>query len=1062
VITSQPQDATVNSGQTANFSVTASGSKPLRYQWYRNGSLIAAATNSSYSLSATINDFGARFSVMVFNSLGTTNSREASLTVNLPPVIVTAFTNVWKYNQNGLDLGTAWRAPAYDDSAWPSGPGGLMVEDNTAITPYRNTTLSLNSANGFVNTFYFRMHFTITDDPASFTLMASNIIDDGAVYFLNGQEIPSSRYNLPAVPANIVYTTLALGAAAEGAVTTFTIPSSMINQGDNVLAVEVHQVNGTSSDIVFVNGLTATYPPPSPLTITSNPTNRVVLETATATFSVGVAGGQPRYQWYKWVNDVPVAIAGATRPTLTLTNVVLSDSGWYFATINNQLSSLSSASAFLTVAADLSGPTLVAADGTAYNTNVTVSFNKLVNPITATNIANYKITNLAGGTLTISRAVLDNGTNVILTSAARTSSAAYLLIVNNVQDRTPHNNVILPNSSIPISSVLSLLTFQQLGWAYYNPLPGFDPLDPGVGWNQVGFVPSGSWGLDGQSLFEYDPIHRDYPAPKGTDLSNGAIASYFRVSFNGISASPIGGKLLLHHVVDDGIIAYLNGVEVYRYNMPTGAVDYSTPASSVIDLATAVTAELPITSVHSGTNLLAVELHQTTEADPDLILGAEIEAQIMSYSTGAVMITQGPQDVTAVEGQPFQFSVMGVGAAQLQWKTNGTAIPGATNPVLSFAAAPTSWNGKLFSVTISNATSTATSTNARLTVVSDTTPPTLEAALASSFTNISVRFSEALSAATATTLANYRVTNFAGVNLPVVGAVSANGGTNVLLTVNTMSSPPYTLIVNNVRDNSSGANRILSNSTATVGFDSSVPINAAWFFNETGSDLGTAWTALAYNDTSAGWSNGLALLSNETAPVPAAINTPLLINGTVSGAYNYTFYFRHHLFAPFAANIPVVFRHIIDDGAIFYFNGTPFHTNNMPAGPYNYQTQATVAVGDGTWAGPFTNTVSVLAGDNVIAVEVHQSGTASSDITFGAELNIGVPSISTGGSSAPQLLISRQGTNAVVTWSGTGFVLEKQNTLSQAAYWVPVTNQAPLTVAPRNTTNQASFYRLHK
>src|ERR1051325_2115142 len=70
VITSQPQDATVNSGQTANFSVTASGPKPLRYQWYRNGSLIAAATNSSYSFSATINDFRARFSVMVFNSLG--------------------------------------------------------------------------------------------------------------------------------------------------------------------------------------------------------------------------------------------------------------------------------------------------------------------------------------------------------------------------------------------------------------------------------------------------------------------------------------------------------------------------------------------------------------------------------------------------------------------------------------------------------------------------------------------------------------------------------------------------------------------------------------------------------------------------------------------------------------------------------------------------------------------------------------------------------------------------------------------------------------------------------
>jgi hypothetical protein len=41
------------------------------------------------------------------------------------------YTNVWKYNDSGADLGTAWREPAYIDSAWPSGPGLFGVESNS-------------------------------------------------------------------------------------------------------------------------------------------------------------------------------------------------------------------------------------------------------------------------------------------------------------------------------------------------------------------------------------------------------------------------------------------------------------------------------------------------------------------------------------------------------------------------------------------------------------------------------------------------------------------------------------------------------------------------------------------------------------------------------------------------------------------------------------------------------------------------------------------------------------------------------------------------------------------
>src|SRR5439155_11553156 len=124
--------------------------------------------------------------------------------------------------------------------------------------------------------------------------------------------------------------------------------------------------------------------------------------------------------------------------------------------------------------------------------------------------------------------------------------------------------------------------------------------------------------------------------------------------------------------------------------------------------------------------------------DPDLVFGATLKATILSYATGAVMITSGPSDITAMEGDTVTFTFTGVAASTFQWKTNGTPIPGATGPAYTIPSVPLSWNGKLFSVTASNSTSFATSTNARLTVVSDTVPPTLVSALALAPTSIGI------------------------------------------------------------------------------------------------------------------------------------------------------------------------------------------------------------------------------------------------------------------------------------------------------------------------------------
>lgn len=86
-ITAQPQAVSTFTGQTASYSVTATGTDPLQYQWQRNGSAIAGATASSYTTPVlALADSGSNFSVAISNVAGQAQSSVAALTVNSPPV----------------------------------------------------------------------------------------------------------------------------------------------------------------------------------------------------------------------------------------------------------------------------------------------------------------------------------------------------------------------------------------------------------------------------------------------------------------------------------------------------------------------------------------------------------------------------------------------------------------------------------------------------------------------------------------------------------------------------------------------------------------------------------------------------------------------------------------------------------------------------------------------------------------------------------------------------------------------------------------------------------------
>ncbi|MBN1673998.1 MAG: lamin tail domain-containing protein [Kiritimatiellae bacterium] len=156
-------------------------------------------------------------------------------------------TSGWRYHDRGEDLGTAWRGAygAYDDGAWDDGNGPLGYGYTNADT---EVSYGDNPA-GKPMTTYFRKTFTLGSDPEAITnLTLAALYDDGFVAYLNGQE--SARASLPAG-------TISYGTAASSHTATdyeafdLTAHKSKLVQGLNVLAVEVHQTDPGSSDLLM-------------------------------------------------------------------------------------------------------------------------------------------------------------------------------------------------------------------------------------------------------------------------------------------------------------------------------------------------------------------------------------------------------------------------------------------------------------------------------------------------------------------------------------------------------------------------------------------------------------------------------------------------------------------------------------------------------------------------------------------------------------------------------------------------------------------------------------------
>ena len=116
-------------------------------------------------------------------------------------------------------------------------------------------------------------------------------------------------------------------------------------------------------------------------------------------------------------------------------------------------------------------------------------------------------------------------------------------------------------------------------------------------------------------------------ATVGTEMDPGHTTYYYRheFDFQGVLDKT---ELLLNTIVDDGAVFYLNGVEVYRLNMPSGEIAYDTLAADEVgDASFTMGIKLPTFALRQGTNVLAVEVHQAAPGETDVRFGAELFAR---------------------------------------------------------------------------------------------------------------------------------------------------------------------------------------------------------------------------------------------------------------------------------------------------------------------------------------------------------------------------------------------------------------------------------------------------
>jgi hypothetical protein len=803
--------------------------------------------------------------------------------------------------------------------------------------------------------------------------------------------------------------------------------------------------------------------------IDGNPQDLTVAERGAVSFSLIATGTPQNIRWYRSDDGGTVynEILGATASTYAFPSAAYpADNGAkFYATVSNSLCQATSTVATLTVNPDTNAPTVLSATGNPDLTTITVTFSEPMESTSVQETLNYALNADGGGSLNIIGAVLANGTNITLTTDPRTVGENYTLTVSSgdsITDNSSQAN-ILAETNIQIRQIVQLVGFDTDNvWSYFVST-NVDLWATEPGWMTNGFDDS-AW-LTGQAGLGVDASVNGVPIRTPIDFS-GALAAanrfsepaFFRRHFTMPAFLPSTITLRLRHVFEDGAVVFLNGQEAARINVAAGAaLNFTTRTIGTAADPTPISAyvTLPLTNVVVGDNVIAIVVIQSGATSSDCEMAAELTLDAIRFPTGPATIITHPIASTNVnEGQPFTLTGGAFGAIPLhvQWRKDGVDLPGQNSDSLVVLAAIPTDQGN-YTLVASNASGMATSTVAAVTVNGDNTAPVFISALSSTNgTNITLTFSEPLTDASATNTANYSVHLRAGGGALTVHHATVVNNTNVILhTDPVLVGQNYAVTTAGLVDRSFAANAVTPSSRDLVQTIVVFPFSHTWKYLENGSDQGTAFYGLAYDDS--GWLSGNGILGFEDSlnvltlftniAGGSGTNTVLSLTNDVGGGIggtNVTIYFRGSAnisnFDPNAAGNTLYARYYIDDGAAVYVNGAAQMFFNL-TNPTTYTNFAVAGSTENTLV--VSNITGFVQGFNLIAAEVHQSSLASSDIDWGMQLEAFVTTFTPG---APRLSISMSGSDVTITWDPASGTLQYRDDLVTDT-WHDVSPQPP-------------------